>query len=84
MFGKLIAAAGGMRRCHDSRRTRPERRPGRADHRVGVGYRRRPATLEAGTKLRITVTNRGGVLHELVLENGNCVKQPARPAQRHR
>lgn len=36
-----------------------------------------PATLEAGTKLRITVTNRGGVLHELVLENGNCVKQCA-------
>ena len=36
-----------------------------------------PTTLKAGTKLRITVTNKGGVQHELVLENGNCVKQCA-------
>ncbi|HET6171268.1 MAG TPA: plastocyanin/azurin family copper-binding protein [Gaiellales bacterium] len=36
-----------------------------------------PATVKAGTQLRITVTNKGGVLHELVLENGNCTKQCA-------
>jgi uncharacterized cupredoxin-like copper-binding protein len=34
-----------------------------------------PATVKAGTKLAISVTNRGGVLHELVLEKGDCAKQ---------
>jgi uncharacterized cupredoxin-like copper-binding protein len=36
-----------------------------------------PVSVKADTSLRITVTNRGGVPHELVLENGNCVKQCA-------
>ena len=36
-----------------------------------------PATVKADTQLRITATNKGGVLHELVLENGNCLKQCA-------
>jgi len=36
-----------------------------------------PTTVKAGTKLHVTVTNKGGILHELVLENGNCVKQCA-------
>ena len=36
-----------------------------------------PMTIKAGSKLRITVTNKGGVQHELVLENGNCAKQCA-------
>lgn len=36
-----------------------------------------PATVKAGTLMKITVTNKGGVLHELVLENGNCVRQCA-------
>jgi uncharacterized cupredoxin-like copper-binding protein len=36
-----------------------------------------PKTIKAGTQLQITVTNKGGVLHELVLENGNCAKQCA-------
>ena len=34
-----------------------------------------PLTVKAGTQLRVTVTNQGGVPHELVLENGNCFKQ---------
>lgn len=36
-----------------------------------------PASVKAGTSLHVTVTNRGGVLHELVLESGDCVKQCA-------
>ena len=36
-----------------------------------------PAKVQAGAELRITVTNRGGVLHELVLEHGGCAKQCA-------
>ena len=36
-----------------------------------------PKDLKAGVPLRVTVTNEGGVAHELVLERGNCVKQCA-------
>jgi uncharacterized cupredoxin-like copper-binding protein len=36
-----------------------------------------PPTIKAGTPLKITVTNKGGVAHELVLENGNCARQCA-------
>lgn len=34
-----------------------------------------PRVVKAGTPLRVTITNKGGVLHELVLEHGGCVKQ---------
>jgi uncharacterized cupredoxin-like copper-binding protein len=36
-----------------------------------------PTTVKAGTPLLVTVTNKGGIKHELVLENGNCIKQCA-------
>jgi uncharacterized cupredoxin-like copper-binding protein len=36
-----------------------------------------PATVAAGTKLAVSVTNHGAVMHELVLEKGGCVKQCA-------
>jgi uncharacterized cupredoxin-like copper-binding protein len=36
-----------------------------------------PSVIKAGTPLRVTVTNKGGVQHELVLENGGCIKQCA-------
>ncbi|MDX6399486.1 MAG: hypothetical protein QOF27_92 [Gaiellaceae bacterium] len=34
-----------------------------------------PATVKAGTKLMVSVANHGGVVHELVLENGDCARQ---------
>ena len=34
-----------------------------------------PGTVEAGTTLAISVTNHGRVVHELVLEKGDCAKQ---------
>jgi uncharacterized cupredoxin-like copper-binding protein len=34
-----------------------------------------PATVKAGTKLAISVTNNGDVVHELVLERHGCAKQ---------
>lgn len=36
-----------------------------------------PKIVKAGTPIRVTVTNRGAVVHELVLENGGCIKQCA-------
>lgn len=36
-----------------------------------------PKSVKAGTPLKVTVTNKGGVVHELVLEKGNCAKQCA-------
>jgi uncharacterized cupredoxin-like copper-binding protein len=36
-----------------------------------------PKTVKAGTPMKVTVTNKGGVVHELVLEKGNCAKQCA-------
>jgi uncharacterized cupredoxin-like copper-binding protein len=34
-----------------------------------------PKVVKAGAPLRVTITNKGGVLHELVLEHGGCAKQ---------
>jgi uncharacterized cupredoxin-like copper-binding protein len=34
-----------------------------------------PKTIKAGTPIHITVTNKGGVPHELVLEKGTCAKE---------
>jgi uncharacterized cupredoxin-like copper-binding protein len=34
-----------------------------------------PATVKSGTNLAISVTNHGDVVHELVLERGDCAKQ---------
>ena len=36
-----------------------------------------PTIVKAGTPIRVTVTNKGGMAHELVLENGGCTKQCA-------
>jgi uncharacterized cupredoxin-like copper-binding protein len=36
-----------------------------------------PKTIKAGTSLTVTVTNKGGMPHELVLEKGKCAKQCA-------
>ena len=36
-----------------------------------------PKNLQAGAALHVAVTNEGSVVHELVLEKGNCAKQCA-------
>jgi uncharacterized cupredoxin-like copper-binding protein len=36
-----------------------------------------PKTIKAGSPIRVTVTNKGGVPHELVLEKGVCPKECA-------
>ena len=36
-----------------------------------------PKSIKAGAALHVAVTNEGSVVHELVLEKGNCVKQCA-------
>ena len=36
-----------------------------------------PASVAAGSKLVVSVSNRGAVVHELVLEKAGCVKQCA-------
>jgi uncharacterized cupredoxin-like copper-binding protein len=36
-----------------------------------------PKIVKAGTSLVVSVTNKGGIKHELVLEKGNCAKQCA-------
>jgi uncharacterized cupredoxin-like copper-binding protein len=36
-----------------------------------------PKKLRAGAVLHVAVTNQGNVVHELVLEKGNCAKQCA-------
>jgi uncharacterized cupredoxin-like copper-binding protein len=36
-----------------------------------------PKTIKAGSPIHVTVTNKGGIPHELVLEAGQCAKQCA-------
>jgi uncharacterized cupredoxin-like copper-binding protein len=39
------------------------------------GIHKVPKTVKAGTPIKITVSNTGGVAHELVLEKAGCAKQ---------